>query len=104
MIDVQAARFAGLDRHALGQVQLDGNVDRFMVVEIDLEGDAVLARFLVGHQVELVDFEPGDQGHHDGVGVARVVRDDQVELEAVFEGEGGGARPCTSSTRAACST
>ncbi|MNT52176.1 hypothetical protein D3C72_1891870 [compost metagenome] len=56
MFDVEAARFASLDGHALGQVQLDGNVDRFMVIKIDLEGDAVLARFLVGHQVELMDF------------------------------------------------
>ena len=46
-----------------------------MVIKIHLEGDAVFAGFLVGHQVELVDFQPGDQGHHDGagVGVARVI-------------------------------
>jgi hypothetical protein len=45
VLDVQAARLAGLDGDALGQVQLDRYIHRFMVVEIDLEGDAVLARF-----------------------------------------------------------
>ena len=63
------------DRDALGQVQLDRDIDCFSVVEFELEGDAVLARFLIGHQVELVNLQPGEQGHHDGAGagVARVI-------------------------------
>lgn len=46
VLDIQALGLAGLDGHALGQIQLDGNIDRFVVIKIDLEGDAVLARFL----------------------------------------------------------
>lgn len=64
VLDVEAARLAGPNGDVLGQVHLDGNVDRFMVIKIRLEGDTVLARFLVGHQVELLDFQPGDQGRH----------------------------------------
>lgn len=57
---------APVDRDALSQVQLERDIDCFTVVEFELEGDAVLARFLIGHQIELVNFQPGEQGHHDG--------------------------------------
>jgi hypothetical protein len=34
--------------------------------------------------------QPGEQGHGDGVGVAGVVGEDEVEGVGVFEGQAGG--------------
>nr|WP_254671796.1 hypothetical protein [Janthinobacterium sp. HH104] len=46
----------------------------------------MLAPFFVGHQVELVDFQPGDQGHH----IALVGEDQQAVMVALQGGDGGG--------------
>lgn len=99
VLDIEPAWIAALHRHALGQVQLDRDIDCLMAVEVNFERDAMLASLPVGDDVELVDFEPGDRGHHDGV--VGVVGHGWVELEAVFEGQRGWSPRCLRRQRSA---
>ncbi|MNG03362.1 hypothetical protein D3C84_864400 [compost metagenome] len=82
-----------LHDHAFGEGQLEGQVDLVVGQDVGLEGDRVFTLFQVGEQLGLVGQQPGQQRDGDGVWVAGVVGEDDVEGVAVFEGQpvGGGA-------------
>src|SRR3546814_5134086 len=74
-----------------GQLQLELQVDRRIVHEIDVEADRILVR---GQQVGLLDAQPVQHGDDQRDLLARVADQQDVELIAVGEVKSRGHRRC----------